>query len=55
MMRRCFDLEVKRRHVVAEPCMHEVVRVGAVPGCAVEEAPDGLQRLKESRHAEVVE
>jgi hypothetical protein len=58
MMPRCFDLEMKGRHIVEEPGEHEVVRVcarlGAVPGRAVEEAPDGLHGLQEGRHAEVI-
>jgi hypothetical protein len=31
------------------------VGLGAVPGRAVEETPDGLHGLQEGRHAEVVE
>jgi hypothetical protein len=58
MMPRCFDLEMEGRHVVEEPCIHEVVRVGAgrcaVLGRAVEEAPDGPHGLQEGRHAELV-
>jgi hypothetical protein len=58
MMPRCFDLEMERCHIVEEPGMNEVVRVcaglGAVPGRAVEKAPDGLHGLQEGRHAEVV-
>jgi len=49
-----FDLKMKGRHVV-----HELVRVsagfGAVPDCALEEAPNGPDGLEEDRHAEVVE
>jgi hypothetical protein len=48
-----FDSETMPRE-----CVYEVVRVcaglGAVPGRAVEEAPDGLHGLQEGRHAEVV-
>jgi len=40
-----FDLKMKGRHVVEEPGVHELVRVsagfGAVPDCALEEAPNG--------------
>ncbi len=59
MVRTRFDLEMEGRHVVEEPGLHEVVRVGAglgaVLGRAVEEAPDGPHGLQERRHAEVVE
>jgi len=59
MVPRRFDLEMEGRHVVEEPGLHEVVRVGAclgaVPGRAVEEAPDGFHGLQEGRHTEVVE
>jgi hypothetical protein len=59
MVPRRFDLEMKGRHVAEELGVHEVVRVGAglgaVPGRAVEEAPDSPHGLQEGRHAEIVE
>src|SRR5258708_32105665 len=59
MMPGRFDLKMEGRHIVKEPGVHEVVRIcpgrGAVPDRAVEETPDGLHGLQESRHAQVVE
>jgi hypothetical protein len=49
MVPRRFDLEMEGRHVAEEPGVHEVVRVGAglgaVPGRAIEEAPDSPHGL----------
>ena len=59
MMPRGLDLEMEGRHIVEEPGEHEVVRVctghAAVRHRKVQETRDGLHRLQESRHTELVE
>jgi hypothetical protein len=59
MVPRSLDLEMEGRHVVVEPDVHEVIRVGAdigaVPDSAVEETSNGAHGLQEGRHAELAE
>jgi hypothetical protein len=52
------NLKMKRRHVVEETRIHEVVWISAlgcaISGRAIKEAPDGPYGLQKGWHAEVI-